>query len=157
MKYFRILLNKRILSLAVFLMAVIASAQTPDRLVQEIRAAAENACVTLTYSIEANVDDVRIEDRGVVTAQDNLWCLKGETIEIYTSEDGTWVLYPESKEAIVEPKWTYDDLESFYRTIISADDNAVRINVASKDLSEKRPVSFFSPQTGTDWVVTDLR
>ena len=115
-------------------MAGIASAQTPDRLVQEIRAAAVDSCVTLTYSIAADVDDVRIEDSGVVIAQDNLWCLKGETIEIYTSEDGTWVLYPESKEAIVEPKWTYDDLESFYRTIISSDDNAVKIKVASREL-----------------------
>lgn len=138
-------------------MAGIASAQTPDRLVQEIRAAAVDSCVTLTYSIEANVDDVRIEDRGVVTAQDDLWCLKGETLEIYTSEDGTWVLYPESKEAIVEPKWTYDDLEAFYRTIISSEYDAIKINVTSRDISEKRQVSYFVPQTGTDWVVTDLR
>ena len=79
------------------------------------------------------------------------------TIEIYTSENGTWVLYPESKEAIVEPKWTYDDLETFYRTIMSSDDNAVKIKVTSRELSEKRPVSFFMPHTGADWVVTDLR
>ena len=157
MKYFHILLSKRILSLALLLITGVASAQTPDRLVQDIRTAAEESCVIVTYSIKADVDDVQIEDRGVVTAQDDLWCLKGESIEIYTSDNGTWVLHPESKEAIVEPKWTYDDLEAFYRTIVSSDDNVVKIKVASKELTEKKPVSYFIPQTGRDWVVTDLR
>lgn len=146
-----------ILPLILSLAAGIASAQTPDRLVEDIRSAAADACVTVTYSLNAKVDDVRIEDEGTVVAQDDIWCLKGETIEIYTCADGTWILHPESKEAMVEPKWTYDDLESFYRSLVSSSANDLDVKVVSKTVSEKRPVSYFKPQTGNDWVVTDLR
>lgn len=133
------------------------SAQTSESLIEEIRSAAKDACVTLTYSMSAKVDDVRIEDKGTVTAQDDLWHLKGQTIEIYTCPDGTWILHPESKEAMIEPKWTYDDLESFYRSLVSSSGNDVDVTVLSKSFSEKKPASSFVPETGQDWVVTDLR
>lgn len=135
----------------------IASAQTPDRLVEEIRSAAEDACVTVVYSLDAKVDDARIEDEGVVVAQDDLWCLKGETVEIYTCEDGTWIMHPGLKEAMVEPKWTYDDLEAFCRSVMSSSGNDVDLNVRTRTISEKKPVSYFVPESGPDWVVTDLR
>lgn len=137
--------------------AGIASAQINDRLIEEIMTAASDACVTLTYSLDARVDDVKVVDSGTVVAQDDLWCLMGETLEIYTCQDGTWILYPESKEAVIEPKWTYDDLKAFYRNLLSSSGNEVGVNVTSKAVSEKKPVSYFVPETGTDWVVTDLR
>lgn len=133
------------------------SAQTSDSLIEEVRSAAKDACITLTYSLNAKVDDVSIEDKGTVVAQDDLWYLKGKTIEIYTCPDGTWILHPESKEAMIEPKWTYDDLESFYGTLVSSSGNDVDVTILSRSRSEKKPVSFFIPETGQDWVVTDLR
>ena len=145
------------LLLAMALSIVVASAQTPEKLVSEIRAAAEDSCVTVRYSMTATVDDAVIEDSGTVVAQDDLWHLKGETIEIYTSGDGTWILHMQAKEAIVEPQWTYDDLEAFYRTLLSFSGNVVNVRISSKELSEKKPASSFVPVTGTDWVVTDLR
>ena len=132
-------------------------AQTSESLIEEVRSAAKDACVTLTYSMNAKVDDVSIEDKGTVVAQDDLWYLKGKTIEIYTCPDGTWILHPESKEAMIEPKWTYDDLESFYGTLVSSSGNDVDVTILSRSRSEKKPVSFFIPETGQDWVVTDLR
>lgn len=135
----------------------ISSAQTPEKLVSDVRAAAEDACVTVGYSMSATVDDAVIEDRGTVMAQDDLWCLKGETIEIYTSKEGTWILHLQAKEAIVEPQWTYDDLEAFYRTLLSSSGNVVDVRILSREISEKKPVSSFVPVTGSDWVVTDLR
>ncbi|MBQ8854936.1 MAG: hypothetical protein IJ023_02165, partial [Bacteroidales bacterium] len=71
--------------------------------------------------------------------------------------DGTWILHMQAKEAIVEPQWTYDDLEAFYRTLLSSSGNVVNVRISSKELSEKKPASSFVPVTGTDWVVTDLR
>lgn len=139
------------------LSATLASAQTPEKLVSEIRSAAEDSCVTVRYSMTATVDDAVIEDSGTVVAQDDLWHLKGETIEIYTSGDGTWILHSQAKEAIVEPQWTYGDLEAFYRTLLSSSGNVVNVKISSKELSEKKPVSSFVPVTGPDWVVTDLR
>lgn len=136
----------------------ISSAQTPDRLVEDIRSAAVDACVTVKYTLKAKVDDARIEDEGTVTAQDDLWCLKGQEIEIYTGTEGTWILHPESKEAMIEPKWTYGDLETFYRTLLSSSpDNDVDVVVLSEARSEKKPVEYFVPETGDDWIVTDLR
>ena len=137
--------------------AGIASAQVNDRLIEEIIAAASDACVTMTYSLDAKVDEVKVCDRGTVVAQDDLWCLKGETLEIYTCQDGTWILYPESHEAMIEPRWTYEDLKAFYKNILSSSGNEVGLNVISKTISEKKPVSYFVPETGSDWVVTDLR
>ena len=134
------------------------SAQTPEKLVAEIKAAAEDACITVSYSLEAKVDDVKIEDEGTVVAQDDLWCLKGESIQIYTAADGTWILHLDSKEAMIEPMWTYDDLEAFYRTLTMASSgNDITVKVLSKTSSEKKPVSYFVPETGDDWIVTDLR
>lgn len=149
-------MNTALLSL--FLLTGTASAQTPDRLVAEIRTAAADACVTVSYSLDATVDEVRVADKGTVTAQDDLWCLKGKSVEIYTGPDCTWVLSKESKEAVVEPKWTYEDLEAFYKTLVKAGSgNNVSVKVLSKTMSEKKPASCFMPETGDDWVVTDLR
>ena len=57
---------------------------------------------------------------------------------------------------MVEPKWTYDDLESFYRTLLKSDAD-IDVKAGSKALSEKKPASWFVPEPGQDWVVTDLR
>lgn len=151
---------KKLLLVISIIMSVssgLMSAQTPADLVREIRAAAEDACVTVTYALKAKVDDATIEDSGTVVAQDDLWFLKGQTIAIYTFADGTWILHPESKEAVVEPKWTFDDLVSFYETIRSSAGNDMDVVVLSEDVSEKKPVMYFSPEVGQDWVVTDLR
>ena len=151
---------KKILHIFLLFLSVQAgkvSAQINDRLIEEIMTASSDACVTLTYSREAKVDDAVVSDNGTVVAQDDLWCLKGEALEIYTSADGTWILYPESREAIIEPGWTYDDLKAFYGTLLSSSGNKVDVMVISKVMSEKRPVSYFVPETGPDWVVTDLR
>ena len=58
---------------------------------------------------------------------------------------------------MVEPRWTYDDLKTFYGTLISSSGNEMELKVTSKVISEKKPVSYFVPETGSDWVVTDLR
>ncbi len=138
--------------------AGLSDAQTPDRLVGKIRSAADDACVTVGYTLNARVDNASIEDSGTVTAQDDLWCLKGEMIEIYTCTDGTWILHLESKEAMIEPKWTYDDLEAFYRSLFSASsENDADVVIVSQVISEKKPLSYFTPETGPDWIVTDLR
>lgn len=135
-----------------------AFAQTPDRLVKDIRTDAGKSCVTVTYSLSAIIDEVKIEDEGTVVAQDDQWFLKGQSVEIYTCADGTWILSPESKEVIVEPKWTYDDLEAFYKTLVKASSsNDVQIKVLNRTLSDKKPVEYFIPKTDDDWVVTDLR
>lgn len=145
----------------VFVLSVLqagtASAQINDRLITEIITAASDACITLTYSLDSKVDDAKVSDSGTVTVQDDLWFLKGAILEIYTCQEGTWILYPESREAMVEPRWTYDDLKTFYGTLISSSGNEMELKVTSKVISEKKPVSYFVPETGSDWVVTDLR
>ena len=147
-----------ILTLSLIFSVVMVSAQTPEKLVAEIRTAAADACVTVSYVFDAKVDDVKIADEGTVLAQDDLWCLKGEAVHVYTAPDGTWILHLESKEAMVEPKWTYDDLLAFYKTIVSATSgNGVSVKIVSKTESEKRPVAYFTPDLDDEWIVTDLR
>ena len=148
---------QHIISAALLLSAVSASAQTPDKLVDDVMKAAQDACVVIEYALSAKVDDADISDWGTVVAQDDLWYLKGQAIEIYTSEDGTWIMHVEAKEAIVEPKWTYADMESFYRSILSNAGNDVKVEVKSKVLKEKNQTSCFVPKIDSDWIVTDLR
>ena len=65
---------KNLLHILVSLMllsAVSLSAQTPEKLVAEIRAAAGDACVTVSYVLDAKVDDVKIADEGTVVAQED--------------------------------------------------------------------------------------
>lgn len=134
------------------------SAQTPEKLVAEIKTAAEGSCITVSYSLEARVDNVKIEDEGTVVAQDDLWCLKGESVHVYTSDEGTWILHLDSKEAMIEPKWTYDDLEAFYKTLpLASSGNDISVKVLSRTSSDRKPASFFIPETDSDWIVTDLR
>lgn len=133
-------------------------AQTPDRLVQELMTEARAACVTVKYALSAVIDAVKIEDEGSVVAQDESWVLKGRNVEIYTNAEGTWILSPESMEALVEPKWTYDDLEAFYKTMLSAAaGNDMSVKITSKMLSDKKEASYFQPVMDDEWVVTDLR
>ena len=152
------ILYKTLLLLSLLFSVGKVSAQTPEKLVAEIRSAAEDACVTVSYSLNARVDNVRIQDEGTVVAQGDLWCLKGESVHIYTAEDGTWIMHLDSKEAMVEPKWTYADLEAFYKTLLSASSgNDVSVKVLSRTISDNKPASYFIPEAGDDWIVTDLR
>lgn len=145
-----------ILFIALFLWTGQVFAQTPDKLVEEVRKAAAEACVTVTYSMTLKVDGVLIQDEGTVIAQDDMWCLKGQSMEIYTGSEGTWILHPESREAMVEPGWSYDDLEAFYLAASKSGED-LSIRILSKDFDDKRPVSQFVPVLGLDWIVTDLR
>lgn len=151
----------KIISVAVAFLSLAAgyaSSQTPERLVQDVMADAREACVTVKYTLSAVIDDVKIQDEGSVVAQGESWVLKGRNVQVYTSADGTWIMSPESMEAIVEPKWTYDDLEAFYRTLLSAAaGNNVTVRILSKDISEQKPASYFLPVVDDEWVVTDLR
>ena len=113
-------------------------------------------CVVVEYTFSASVGDNSVKDKGIAEAQDGMWCLKGMTLEIYTDGKATWILYPEVKEAIVEPLWSLDDLKSFYESAQSAG-NEVEIQVLSVVKTEKRPLSYFTPSLGDDWVLTDLR
>ena len=124
---------------------------------QQIRDAAKESCVTVTYSFRTTIDGAVIEDSGYVEAQDDSWHLKGESIEMYTNDEGTWILSPDSKEAMVEPAWSYDDLVQFYNSVktVGAD---MKIDVKSDVRSEKKSAASFSPPAfSSDWVVTDLR
>lgn len=152
MKAFRIFL---LMSLP-FLAAVSMSAQDAVELVRGIRAGAADACVKVTYSFTAKSGDVVVRDDGYVEAQDDMWHLSGETVDIYTDGTSTWVADPDAMEVIVEPAWTYDDLESFYASVMKADTSIV-VEIVSTEKSEKKPVSRFTPTFGPEWIVTDLR
>lgn len=134
-----------------------ASAQLPSGLIQKVKDAAAEGCVTVTYSLDAKIDDARIQDKGTIVAQGKMWCLKGETYEIYTSEEGTWILYMQAKEAMVEPEWTYGDLEKFYQNLLSNAYNEINLDDVIWTVSEMKPASFFVPKLRSDWIVTDLR
>ena len=135
----------------------VMSAQDARELVTRIRTEAAESCVTAEYSMYAVVDEVRIEDEGTVVAQGDSWYLKGQSLEIYTCEQGTWILQPESKEAIVEPKWTYDDLDLFYSSLLKEAGNGLSVKINSFRKSEGVSPSFFTPNLDDEWIVTDLR
>lgn len=116
---------------------------------------AKTGCVTLKYAFSTS-GDVEIEDDGFVEAQDELWHLKGDGLEIFTDSSATWFIDNASMEVIVEPAWSYADLERFYESVM-AKGAVMDIDIVSESVSDKKPVSYFTPSFGPEWVITDLR
>lgn len=115
-----------------------------------------SACVTLTYRFSTSVDKAVIADEGYVEVQEGMWHLKGLAIEIYTDSTATWVIDPDAKEVIVEPAWTFDDLENCYSSALKSDDD-MTLEILSESQTDMKPASCFTPSFGSEWVVTDLR
>lgn len=132
------------------------SAQDMNALMEIISQNSSQGCVVVEYNFSARIGDDKIEDKGVAEAQGDLWCLKGMTLEIYTDDKATWLLYPEVKEAVVEPAWSLDDLKSFYESAQTAG-NMLDIKVVSVSVSDMKPLESFTPVLDKAWVVTDLR
>lgn len=149
-------MTRIILSLMCLILGVSASAQKPEDLIAELRKAAADAHVVVEYSFSAFDGGVIVEDSGVVEAQDGMWVLKGRRIEIHTADGVTWILDKDSKEAVVEPAWTYDDLVNFHNSAISSG-HAPEIKVHKMTSLPLKETSYFIPALGSDWVVTDLR
>ena len=138
------------------MMSAGAHAQDIKAMLNKVQAEAAEAFVTLEYSAEVDGTDGAVKDHGVIEAQDKMWHLKGTMLEIYTDADGTWILDGSSKEAYVEPVWSYDDLLTFYQSLISAG-STLDVKVLGTKVSEKQPLSVFTPKLSSDWVITDLR
>lgn len=150
------LLCNIVMSAACLLHPYVAVAQDFRDILSKAMQDSGHSCVTVAYEFSTVVDEVRFEDRGVIELQDGMWHLKGDSLEIYTDGQATWVLDPDSMEAIVEPAWTMDDLEGFYDSAVSASVDT-DIVVLSTETSEKKPVLHFTPSFSEEWIVTDLR
>lgn len=145
-----------VLSVFCILLPLVSGAQDVHDMLEKIRKEAGTSCVTVVYRFSASVDDVRIEDKGMIEAQDGLWHLKGEALEIYTDARATWILDNSSREAVVEPLWSASDLEQFYSSA-AASGNGVDVEIVSFTTSEKKPETYYTPSFSKEWVVTDLR
>lgn len=135
--------------------AMTSGAQNLPEMLSGIAEKAGNKCVTIVYSISVT-GDVIVEDEGLVEAQDDLWHLKGDELEIFTDSSATWVIDNGAMEVIVEPAWSYADLEKFYKSLMEKG-TVMDIDILSESLSDKKPVSYFTPSFGPEWVITDLR
>lgn len=148
----------------IFLLAVMSlisafadlGAQTPEKLVEMVRRHAADSSVTVAYRMEMRADGAVTKDSGMLVAQDEMWHLTGTFIEIYTDGHATWVLDSDSKEVVVEPAWTYNDLVTFYNSLMKVG-TVLDITISSMHTDAKKPKSVFTPSLGSDWVVTDLR
>lgn len=145
-----------ILASALIMSASALYAQTLEDVFANIQKAAQESFVKVEYTFYATVGQTVIDDKGYVEAQDGMWHLQGDTIEIYTSGDATWILDNGAREAVIEPAWTYEDLMNFYRSAASSG-KAPEINAASVSAVQKKPASYFIPVLDDSWIVTDLR
>ncbi len=148
-------INIMICVLTLLMSALTSGAQDLPEMLAGVAEKAEGRCVTMTYRFSL-AGEVSVEDEGFVEAQDNLWHLKGNSLEIYTDSASTWVVDNDSKEVIVEPAWSYADLENFYRSTCETG-ASLDVTILSEKFSEKKQVSYFTPSFGPEWVVTDLR
>ena len=137
-------------------MSGLSYAQDLNAMLKMVQEDASGAFVTLEYIVEIEGEDDVFKDKGVIEAQDNMWHLKGTLLEMYTDADGTWVLDNEAKEAYVEPAWSYDDLRTFYTSVVSAG-STLKVRSLDTVLSDKKPTDCFTPVLSEDWLVTDLR
>lgn len=144
-----------ICTLILLMSGLTSGAQDLPELLAGIAEKAEGRCVTMMYRFSVT-GEVSVEDEGFVEAQDNLWHLKGDSIEIYTDSTSTWVVDNDSKEVIVEPAWSYADLENFYRSTRETG-ASFDVTILSEKITEKKPASCFTPSFSPEWVITDLR
>lgn len=149
-------LNKISAIVLALMVSAVTYAQDIKAMLDKVQADALESFVTLEYSAEISGSEGAVKDKGVIEAQDNMWHLKGTLLEIYTDASGTWILDSSSKEAYVEPAWSYDDLLTFYESVAAAG-SSLTAKVHKTTLSEKKPTSFFTPTLSSDWVITDLR
>lgn len=138
------------------MMSASAYAQDIKTMLDKVRTDALDSFVTLEYSAVISGSEGDVADEGVIEAQDNMWHLKGSLLEICTDASGTWILDSSSKEAYVEPAWSYEDLLTFYESVASSG-SSLTAKVLKTTLSEKKPASTFTPTLSSEWVVTDLR
>ena len=138
------------------MMSASAYAQDIKTMLDKVRTDALDSFVTLEYSAVISGSEGDVADEGVIEAQDNMWHLKGSLLEICTDASGTWILDSSSKEAYVEPAWSYEDLLTFYESVASSG-SSLTAKVLKTTLSEKKPASAFTPTLSSEWVVTDLR
>lgn len=150
------LLNYIAVFVLTLLSSVFADAQDIKAMLAQVHAEAKGAFVELEYAAEISGSDGDVKDRGVIEAQDDMWHLKGNLLEIYTDSSGTWILDSSAKEAYVEPAWSYEDLLTFYESVASSG-SSLTAKVLKTTLSEKKPASTFTPTLSSEWVVTDLR
>lgn len=150
------LLCKIAMSAVCLLLPYAAGAQDFREKLSEVMRDADKSCVTVAYEFSTMVDQVLVEDVGIIEIQDDMWHMKGNSIEIFTDGKATWVLYTVLREAIVEPAWTMDDLQNFYTSVASSGGD-IDIEILSTKVSEKKPVSDFTPSFSKEWIVTDLR
>ena len=138
------------------LQSAVSDAQDLRVVLADIMQRADSSCVTITYAFATSAGDADISDEGFVEAQDQMWHLKGQALEIYTDGTSTWIMDNDTKEAIVESGWSYDDLESFYS---SAKKNGtdMKLRIVSEKVSARKPTSYFTPSFDSSWIVTDLR
>lgn len=139
-----------------FITAGRMSAQDIDSLLDKVREVSASAFVTVEYEAQVTSDGTVTGDKGIIEAQGDMWHLKGSLIELYTDTGATWVVDRDGKEAYVEPAWTYDDLKSFYQAVLSQGAE-LNVEILSLTPSACRPVSFFTPELSSDWIITDLR
>ena len=139
-----------------FVSAAASYAQDLKELLSKVMQHAGTSCVMIGYKFATTAGDARISDEGYVEAQGNMWHLKGQTLELFTDSTSTWIVDNETKEVIVEPCWSYDDLDAFYASAVrnGAD---MKISIVSEKVVEMKPVSYFTPSFDKTWIVTDLR
>ncbi len=146
-------ISSAVLSLTI---SVTAFAQDIRSMLDDVRRQAAEALVTVTYTAEVEGPEGVFRDEGMIEAQDGLWHLSGSMVEIFTDAEGTWIVDASAKEVYIEPKWTYDDLLTFYESFVSAG-SSLKFDVVSSTCSPKKSESLFTPRFTPEWVVTDLR
>lgn len=144
-----------VISVALMLIPISSGARDIREMLADVAGKAKTGCVTLKYSFSTS-GDVEIHDEGTVEAQDDLWHLKGDEFEIFTDSSATWIIDNGAREVIVEPAWSYADLEKFYESVVEKG-SVMDIDILSESVSDKKPVSYFTPSFGQGWMVTDLR
>lgn len=141
---------------ALFMPAVPSDAQNLREMLSKVVSQADTSCVTIRYKFTTSAGDTHISDDGFVEAQENMWHLKGQALEIYTDGTSTWVIDNDAKEVIVEPGWSFDDLESFYSSALK-NGTDMKIEVVSENQCQRKPAAYFTPAFDESWIVTDLR
>lgn len=64
------------------------------------------SCTDLSYTYSVRISGINNVGQGTLSAQDLMWTMKGNGVEMYCDSASLWVLDPALKEAVIEPAAT---------------------------------------------------
>ena len=94
---------KRVLSIGFVFILCLASVEAQDTgLLDKMYGNISSSCVEMEYSFSTRVSGVNTNGSGVLRAQDGMWSMQGNGVQMWCDGRSVWIVDPAQKEVVIE-------------------------------------------------------